>query len=77
MILLKNRNIVGINIRKFRLLKNLTQEQLTAKVQVNGLNIDRPMLSKIETQNREVLDFEIKAFADALNIPIQYLFEEQ
>jgi len=74
-ILLKNRNIVGINIRKFRLLKNLTQEQLTAKVQVNGLNIDRPMLSKIETQNREVLDFEIKAFADALNIPIQYLFE--
>lgn len=35
------------------------------------------MLSKIETQISEVLDYEIKAIAQSLNIPTEYLFEEK
>lgn len=72
-----SRNIVGPNVRKYRLLKDLTQEQLTARIQVKGIDFDRTMLSKIETQIREVLDYEIKAIAESLNIPIEYLFEEK
>ncbi|WP_346867171.1 helix-turn-helix transcriptional regulator [Clostridium sp. UBA1353] len=72
-----SRNIVGPNVRKYRLLKNLTQEQLTARIQIKGIDFDRTMLSKIETQIREVLDCEIKAIAESLNIPIEYLFEEK
>jgi len=71
-----SRNIIGPNVRKYRLLKNLTQEQLTARIQIKGIDSDRTMLSKIETQIREVLGYEIKAIAESLNIPIEYLFEE-
>jgi len=71
-----SRNIIGPNVRKYRLLKNLTQEQLTARIQIKGIDFDRTMLSKIETQIREVLGYEIKAIAESLNIPIEYRFEE-
>ena len=71
-----SRNIIGPNVRKYRLLKNLTQEQLTARIQIKSIDFDRTMLSKIETQIREVLGYEIKAIAESLNIPIEYLFEE-
>jgi len=71
-----SRNIIGPNVRKYRLLKSLTQEQLTARIQIKGIDFDRTMLSKIETQIREVLDYEIKAIAESLNIPIEYLFQE-
>ena len=72
---MNTRNIIGNNIKKIRIDNNLTQEQLTAKLQVNGLDIDRPMLSKIESKKREVLDYEIKAIAEALTVPIQSLFD--
>ncbi|WP_297632903.1 helix-turn-helix transcriptional regulator [uncultured Clostridium sp.] len=74
---MNNRNIIGDNIKKIRKSTNLTQEQLTAKLQVNGLEIDRPMLSKIESKKREVLDYEIKAIAEALMVPIQSLFDKK
>lgn len=74
---MNNRNIIGDNIKKIRLDNNLTQEQLTAKLQVNGLDIDRPMLSKIESKKREVLDYEIKAISEALAVPIQSLFDKK
>lgn len=73
---MQQRNIVGKAIRKFRIQQKLTQEQLTAKVQLKGIEIDRPMLSKIENNKREVLDFEVKAFSEALDISIEKLFKE-
>ncbi|WP_243450178.1 helix-turn-helix domain-containing protein [Clostridium botulinum] len=68
------RNIIGKKVRTIRKSKKLTQEELTARIQVKGLNIDRPMLSRIETNSREVYDFEVKAIAEALNVSIDELF---
>lgn len=69
------RNIIGKNIKAIRIQKGLTQEQLTAKLQVEGLKLDRPMLSRIESRTREVLDYEVKTFADVLDISINELFD--
>ncbi|MDG5855261.1 helix-turn-helix domain-containing protein [Clostridium beijerinckii] len=69
-----NRNIIGKKVRAIRISKKLTQEELTARIQVKGLNIDRPMLSRIETDSREVYDFEVKAIAEALDISVDELF---
>ena len=60
------RNIIGQKVRTIRKANKLTQEELTARIQVKGLNMDRPMLSRIETNSREVYDFEVKAIAEAL-----------
>ncbi len=68
------RNIIGRKVRTIRKTKKLTQEELTARIQLRGLNIDRPMLSKIENDSREVYDFEVKAIAEALDISVNELF---
>ncbi|WP_238915811.1 helix-turn-helix transcriptional regulator [Clostridium sp. YIM B02555] len=68
------RNIIGRKVRNIRKTRKLTQEELTARIQLRGLNIDRPMLSKIENDSREVYDFEVKAIAEALDISVNELF---
>lgn len=71
-----NRNIIGNKIGLIRKLKGITQEQLVARLNVQGIHIDRPMISRIENKTREILDFEIKAIANALEVPIEELFYE-
>ena len=71
---MKKRNIIGDNVRRFRKEQNLTQEELTAKLQTEGLDIDRPMLTRIELKQREVYDYEALGISNVLNIPIEELF---
>lgn len=68
------RNIIGDNVRRLRKEKKLTQEELTAKIQTIGLDIDRPMLTRIELKQREVYDYEALGIAKALDIQIEELF---
>ena len=71
------RNIIGKRIRQLRKKKLISQDDLTARLNVQGINIDRPMVSKIECQTREVLDYEIKGIAKALGVSIEELFKEE
>lgn len=73
---MNNRNIIGKKIKELRVKANVTQEDLAARLNVLGINIDRPMISKIENNSREILDFEIKAIAIALRVSINDLFEK-
>lgn len=50
---------VGNNIRKLREKSNLTQEQLSAKLQINGCDITRSALAKIEVGQRHLYPDEI------------------
>lgn len=52
----------------------MTQEELTAKLQLLGLKIDRTALSRIESGARVLSDIEIACFASALNVPLEFLF---
>lgn len=71
---MNERNIIGCNIKHYRKLNKLTQEELVAKLNVMGINIDRPMISRIENQSREITDIEILAIAKVLKITIEDLF---
>lgn len=70
------RNILGPKIRYFRKTLGLTQQDLTSRLQIQQIPIDRPMISKVENQTRELLDYEIIAIANALGIDVQKLFED-
>jgi HTH-type transcriptional regulator, cell division transcriptional repressor len=70
------RNIIGKKIKIIRKQKGITQEQLTARLNIEGIEIDRPMVSKIERQTREILDYEVKGIAEALGVSIESLFNE-
>ncbi|MDQ0885004.1 transcriptional regulator with XRE-family HTH domain [Paenibacillus sp. V4I9] len=70
------RNITGLSIKYYRKLRQLTQDELAAKLNVIGINIDRPMISRIECQSREITDIEIIAIAKILNVSVEELFKE-
>ncbi|OCH28927.1 transcriptional regulator [Aliivibrio fischeri] len=67
-------NIVGKQIRAIRKEKKLTQEQLTARCNLEGFDISRGTLAKIESGVRQVIDIEIVLISKALGVKIEKLF---
>jgi len=63
-----SRNIVGPVVRELREKKGLTQVQFVAKLNLQGWDVSREILAKIEAQFRWVADFEIVKLADGLGI---------
>lgn len=59
-------NICGRLIQRTRMAIGLTQEQLAAKLQVDGIMLSRVQVSKIETGYRHVTDVELAAFTKIL-----------
>ncbi|MBR5505237.1 MAG: helix-turn-helix transcriptional regulator [Clostridia bacterium] len=59
---------VGLNIRQIRKNNNLTQDQLSAKLQVYGCDITRSALAKIEVGQRHIYPDELKALKNILNV---------
>jgi transcriptional regulator with XRE-family HTH domain len=69
-------NIVGAEIRRLRYLRDMSQDQLAAKLQLSGLELSRGTLSKIEAGLRCVADYELPIIAKALRVGIEELFPE-
>ena len=53
----------------------MSQDMLIARLQVKGLMMKRSSLSRIETGRRALSDIEVVFFAEALNVPISFLYE--
>lgn len=66
-------NFVGPQIRRFRVIRKLTQEQLAAKAAARGWDMSRITLAKIEAQLRYVSDVEVVFFASLLKVTYQEL----
>ncbi len=64
-------SVVGHNIRKLRLLQNLTQEELALRVPITA-----KYLSGIETGRREATIYVYRCIAKALQLPMWILFCE-
>ncbi len=59
---------IGNNIRKLREKSNMTQEQLSAKLQINGCDITRSAVAKIEVGQRHLYPDEIILIKKILNV---------
>lgn len=62
------RSRIGSHLAWLRKQKKLTQEQLTAQVQLLGCDLTRSALAKIEVGQRMLCPDEIKALKTALNV---------
>jgi len=67
-------NVVGQAIRRLRLHRELTQEQLAAKCQVRGLNLTRGTLAKIEARLRFVKACELFIIAKVLRVSMEHFY---
>jgi len=72
------RNIIGERVRLAREKTKplITQEDLAARLQIEGLRLERVTISKIETGYREVTDVETVAIAKALGVTVSWLLGE-
>jgi len=66
----KPQNIVGPQIRKLRYQQGLTQEMFAARCSIQGWDLSRATLSKIEAQLRCVTDAELVILANALKVNV-------
>lgn len=66
---------VGQKLRYLREKSGLTQEQLSAKLQVNGCDITRSALAKIEVGQRHLYIDELKQFKKILCVTYDDILE--
>lgn len=65
---------VGQNIRALREQKGMTQEQLAAKLQLNGCDITRSAVAKIEVGQRHLYPDEVILIRMILNVSFEDIF---
>ena len=67
------KNISGDRIYQARTAKRISQADLSARMQVKGVLIEREAISKIETGDRFVTDYELMVFSDVLGVTMDWL----
>lgn len=66
-------NACGSRIRILREAHNMSQEQLASKLQLIGLNLNQKAISRIETGERIVPDYELLFFSKVFQVSIELL----
>ena len=64
----------GKNIKRLREQLDLTQEQVAAKLQINGCDITRSAIAKIEVGQRHLYPDEIILLKDILGATYEEIF---
>jgi len=72
------RNVIGSRVRQARQMSSpqVSQIDLAARLQVLGLKLEQPAISKIENGQRPVLDTEVSLIAKGLNVSVAWLLKE-
>ena len=69
------KNLCGEKIREARVKSRLSQSELAAKVQIEGVTLERDSISRIENGTRFIADYELKVFAKVLNVKVESLLQ--
>lgn len=71
-------NICGLKIKELRTAATpkLSQRALADKMQLEGIDLNKNAIQKIESGARFVTDIEIYAFARLFNVTVDYLLTE-
>lgn len=70
------KNLITNNLICLRARNGLSQRDLAQKLQLAGYDIDKNVITRIETQKRYVTDIEIKAICEIFQISFEELISE-
>ena len=70
-------NLIGSNVKKYRIAKKMSQQTLSNKLELLGVYVCRGSISRIEDYSRTVTDIELFAISDVLNVSIDDLFAKK
>ena len=71
------KNVCGDRVHEARCKLRLTQSDLAAQLQINGIIIERDSISRIEIGTRFVADYELRAIAKILKVSVDWLLENE
>lgn len=67
------KNLCGDKVRKARKERGLSQSELAAQLQLNGVILERDSISRIEAGTRFVTDYELVTLAKVLKVDLYSL----
>ena len=73
----ENKNLIGGNLKRLRLKRKISQQDLSNKLELLGVYICRGSISRIEDYSRTVTDIELFAIAEVLGVDIKELYSEK
>jgi len=68
-----DQNLIGRTLIKLRNRNHMSQRDLAHKLQLAGYDMDKNVITRIETNKRYVTDIEIKAFCDVFHVTFEDL----
>ena len=71
------KNICGDRIREARTRQRMTQQELAARMQIEGVTLERDSISRVEIGTRFVTDYEVVIFAKVLGVSVMWLLGEE
>ena len=69
------RNLLSQRLIELRRKHHMSQRLLAYQLQLNGYDMDKNVITRIETNKRYVTDIEIKALAEIFQVSYDYLLE--
>ncbi|MFI3325684.1 MAG: helix-turn-helix transcriptional regulator [Clostridia bacterium] len=69
------RNLVSTNLIQLRKTKNWSQRDLANQLQLYGIDMDKNVITRIETNKRYVTDIEIKALSRVFDVSYNFLLD--
>lgn len=69
------KNYIGRQLIELRRRHKLSQRDLAHKLQLAGYDMDKNVITRIETNKRYVTDIELKAFAQIFDVSYDYLID--
>lgn len=68
------KNVISENMRLLRVKNQMTQQDLASKMQTLGVNMDQQMISRIESNDRIVTDYELACLCHIFKVQPQELW---
>jgi len=69
------KNIIGERLKQLRNAAGLSQRDLARELQLIGIDMDKNVITRIETNKRYVTDFEIQALKEIFDVSYDYLID--
>ena len=69
------KNLVSKHLIELRRKSNYSQRDLASRLQLAGYDMDKNVITRIETNKRYVTDIEIRALAHIFGVTCDYLIE--
>ena len=69
------KNLISFRLKELRQLHHLSQRDLAHLLQLSGIDMDKNVITRIETNKRYVTDLELKALSEIFHVTYDYLID--